>query len=149
MSYTKLFYHIVFSTKQRTTTINTECERDLYAYIMGIINQLGGQLYRLGGMPDHIHILANIPANIAVADFVKTIKQSSSVWLRSNPNFPNWNGWEDGYAALSYSQQELPKIINYIKGQKEHHKNISFIDEYRTWLIEMGFSPNDPYFPKE
>ena len=148
MSFTKSLYHIVFSTKNRESTINTENETQLYAYIMGIISNLGGHLYRIGGMPDHIHILTSIPATKSLSDFVKTIKQSSSLWMRENSCFPLWRGWEDGYGAFSYSQNDMPLIINYIKKQKEHHKRTSFAEEYRAWLIEMGVSPNEPYFPK-
>lgn len=148
MSFIKSIHHIVFSTKFRKNTINVEHERELYAYIMGIINNLGGFLYRIGGMPDHIHILVEVPATKSLSEFVKTIKQSSSLWLRNNPSFPKWCGWEDGYGAFTYSQKELRNVIEYIKSQKEHHKKFSFIDEYRAWLIEMGVSPDAPYFPK-
>ncbi len=126
MSFTKSLYHIVFSTKRRESTINTENETQLYAYIMGVICNIGGHLYRIGGMPDHIHILTSIPATKSLSDFVKTIKQSSSLWMRENLDFPLWNGLEDGYGAFTYSQKEIPKIVNYIKGQKEHHKHTSF-----------------------
>ena len=148
MSFIKSIHHIVFSTKKRTLSINQEHERELYAYIMGIITNLGGHLYRIGGMPDHIHILASIPSTVSLSDFVKTIKQSSSIWLGKNENFLNWIGWEDGYGAFTYSEKELSAVIEYIKNQKEHHKKVSFRDEYREWLLEMGISPDAPYFPR-
>ncbi len=59
-----------------------------------------------------------------------------------------WSGWAEGYAAFSYNRGKIPIIINYFKGQKEHHKTVSFREEYRDWLIEQGISPDDPYFPK-
>ena len=148
MSFIKSIHHIVFSTKSRMPTIDVEYERELYAYIMGIITNLGGHLYRIGGMPDHIHILTSIPSTKSISEFVKTIKQSSSIWLSSKTLFPKWNGWEDGYGAFTYSEKELSSVIEYIKNQKEHHKRVSFIEEYRNWLIEMGISPDEPYFPK-
>ena len=148
MSFIKSTHHIVFSTKYREETINIENERELYAYIMGIINNLGGFLYRIGGMPDHIHILVDVPATKSLSDFVKTIKQSSSLWMKNNTKFPKWRGWEDGYGAFSYSKNELQNVVEYIKSQKEHHKRFSFIEEYRAWLIEMGISQDVPYFPK-
>lgn len=148
MSFTQSVYHIVFSTKHRSMVINESYERDLYAYIMGIIQQANGHLYRIGGMPNHIHILAGIPASLSLSEFVKTIKQASSIWLKNNKNFPLWEGWEEGYAAFTYSHRDLPVLVNYIKGQKEHHKKITFQEEYRDWLIEMGISPDEPFSPK-
>ena len=60
----------------------------------------------------------------------------------------DWNGWTEGYGAFTYSITEIPNVIEYINNQKEPHKKVSFIEEYRQWLIEMGVSPNEPYFPK-
>jgi putative transposase len=71
MSYTQLLYHIVFRTKKSENTIPEQHERELYAYIMGIINKKKSKLYRLGGMPDHIHLLVDIHPTIAVSDFMK------------------------------------------------------------------------------
>ena len=62
--------------------------------------------------------------------------------------FSNWNGWAEGYGAFTYSISEIPDVIEYINNQKEHHKKVSFIEEYRQWLIEMGVSPGEPYIPK-
>ena len=78
MSYTNLIYHIVFSTYRRKPTIVEEHERELYAYINGFINNLDGKLYRVGGMPDHLHILVSIPPQISVSEFVRRIKFSTN-----------------------------------------------------------------------
>ena len=118
MSFTKLIYHIVFSTKYRQNTIPVDFERDLYALILHIVNKQSGHLHRIGGMPDHIHMLVDIPTNISVANFVKKIKQESSFLMAQNPNFPNWNGWEEGYGAFTYSVAEIPTVKEYIKNQK-------------------------------
>lgn len=148
MSFTKLIYHIVFSTKSRINAIPIEHERELYALILHIVNKQNGHLHRIGGMPDHIHILVDIPTSISVASFVKKVKQESSFLMAKNANFPNWIGWEEGYGAFTYSVSEIPVVKNYIKNQKEHHRKITFLEEYRDWLVEMGVSPDEPYFPK-
>ena len=85
---------------------------------------------------------------MALSDFVKRLKQESSYLLRKDSTFSNWNGWAEGYGAFTYSITEIPNEIEYINNQKEHHKKVSFIEEYRQWLIEMGVSPDEPYFPK-
>ena len=107
----------------------------------------GAFVYRIGGMPDHVHILVDITSKMALSDFVKRLKQESSYLLKKDSSFSNWNGWGEGYGAFTYSVSEVPVVIEYINNQKEHHKKVSFIEEYRQWLIEMGVSSDEPYFP--
>ena len=149
MSYTNLIYHIVFSTYRRKPTIVEEHERELYAYINGFINNLDGKLYRVGGMPDHLHILVSIPPQISVSEFVRRIKFSTNSWLRRNQSFRNFEGWGQGYAAFSYSKEEIPIIRQYIIGQKEHHKNIAFENEYRDFITKNGAEIDERYFLKD
>jgi hypothetical protein len=92
--------------------------------------------------------LADIPATLSPAKFIQKIKQESSFIIANSPEFPQWNGWENGYAAFSYSISDIDVIRAYISNRKEHHKKISFREEYRDWLIENGISPDAPYFPK-
>ena len=148
MSFTRFTYHIVFATHQREYTIPIEYEKELYSIIHHIIKKNNGHLYRINGMPDHIHILVDIPSSISVSNFVRAIKRESSFLLNENNKFPKWNGWQEGYGAFTYSVKDIPSVKQYIINQKEHHKKVSFIEEYRQWLIEMGVSPDEPYFPK-
>ena len=148
MSFTKSVYHIVFGTKYRQPTIPIDVERKLYKILYDLMKNYGAFVYRIGGMPDHVHILVDITSKNALTDFVKRLKQESSFLIKKDEAFPNWNGWGEGYGAFTYSISEIPSVINYITNQKEHHKKVSFIEEYRNWLIEMGVSPDEPYFPK-
>ncbi len=83
MSYTRLLYHIVFRTKHGKNTIPEQHEKELYAYIMGIINNKKSKLYRIGGTENHIHLLVDIHTTFAVSDFMKELKES----IRAN-------GWQ-------------------------------------------------------
>ena len=148
MSFTKSVYHIVFGTKYRQPTINSNVERKLYKILYDLMKRYGAHTYRIGGMPDHVHILVDITSMISLSDFVKRLKQESSYLLKKDIEFPNWGGWGEGYGAFSYSTSEIPTVIEYINNQKEHHKKVTFIEDYRQWLIEMGVSPDEPYFPK-
>ncbi|AFU20370.1 MULTISPECIES: IS200/IS605 family transposase [Actinobacillus] len=135
MSYTKLFYHIVFRTLQSVPAINEENEKELYQYIWAFCQQQKCTLHRINGMPDHLHLLVEIHPSMAVADFVKQLKNASHKWLEHHSDlFPDFYAWSKGYCALSYSEHEIGKIINYIKGQKEHHKTWSFVDEMKALL---------------
>ena len=147
MAYTNLLYHIVFRPKNSASVIPIEKEEMLYRYIWGIVKHKNGVLYRIGGMPDHVHILVQLPATIAVADFVRDLKTSTNVYLKENrDSFPKFDGWSRSYCALTYSQNEKDTIINYIKNQKEHHKRVSFRDELLGILRESGVEVDMKYF---
>ena len=146
MSYTRLLYHIVFRTKYGKNTIPEQHEKELYAYMMGIIKNKKSTLYRIGGVGNHIHLLVDIHPAIAVSDFMKELKEYSSKWLKTNPNFPDFEGWAVSFAAFTYNLIDKEKIINYIKNQKEHHNKESFETEYRLFLIENGIKIDEKYF---
>ena len=146
-SYRQILYHIIFRTKNGNKTLFQEHIKELYAYIMGIIQNKNCFLYRINGMEEHIHFLSDLHPTIALADYMRDIKTASSLWLKENGNFPEFEGWADGYAALTYAWRDKDMIINYIKNQQEHHKKESFIDEYRRLLEEHGIKIDDRYFP--
>lgn len=148
MSFSKSVYHIVFSTKNRFPSIPIDVERVMYKILFDLMRKYGAFVYRIGGMPDHIHILVDITSKYSLKDFVQKLKQESSFLISRNDKFPNWKGWQEGYAGFTYSEKEIPTITEYISNQKEHHKTVTFIEEYRNWLLEMGVSPDAPYFPK-
>lgn len=149
MSYTTSYYHIVFRTYCSEPTIPVDHERELYAYIYGIAKNLHCQTYRIGGMPDHVHIFVSLPSTLPLAEFVQRVKTDSSKWMKANPNYPHFKGWGREYAGFSYSLQDKDKIVGYIMRQKEHHRRVSFAEEYRAFLEENGVIINDQYFLKD
>ena len=138
MSYRQILYQIVFGTKYRRPTINETHCTELYQYIWGIVKSKNCHLFRINGVEDHIHILSDLHPSVALADLVKDIKAGSSRWMKESGLFPEFEGWADGYGAFTYSIRERDKIISYIKRQKEHHKKVSFVEEYSTLLEENG-----------
>lgn len=136
MSHVKSFYHVVIRTYRNCMSINENHEKELYAYIFGICQQKRVKLYRIGGMPDHLHLLVSLPSYMAISIFVQEIKASSSRWLKHNPAFPLFCKWSKEYAAFSYAEKDKNMITNYIKRQKIHHKGKDFIDEYKSLLRE-------------
>jgi len=99
-------------------------------------------------MEDHVHILVSIPATVEVATFIKVVKQESSKTISNSRLIPEWEGWQEGYSSFTFSYRELDMMIAYVKNQEEHHRHVSFLDEYRKILLESGVSPDDPFFPK-
>ena len=147
MSYTQLLYHIIFRPKNSAPVIDMDNEEQLYRYIWGFVKQKRCILYRIGGMPDHIHMLIQLPPTYPISDFMRDLKTSTNFYIRNNISlFPRYNGWAKAYCALTYSYTDRIKIINYIKGQKEHHKRVGFRDELLDLLTEYGINVDMKYF---
>lgn len=91
-------------------------------------------------MEDHIHIFSDLHPSVSLSDYIKSIKVASSIWMKAHKGFPEFNGWQDGYGAFTYSIREKDMIIEYIKNQKTHHRQESFYDEYKRLLTESGIS---------
>ena len=136
--------------KNSEPVIVQDYEEALYRYIWGFIKDKGAVLYRIGGMPDHIHMFVSLPATLSVADFMRDLKTASNKFLQEEKEkFPHFKGWAKSYCALTYSINEKDKIVNYIKSQKEHHKKVSFRDEYLALLQANGIQIDFNYFLKD
>ena len=147
MSYTRLLYHIVFRPLHSTPAITVEHEELLYRYIWGLIKRKNCILYRIGGMPDHIHLLVDIRPTISVSDFMRDLKTASQKGMQDNSDkFPFFCGWGKSYCAISCSESAKERIINYIKGQKLHHRRISFVDEIKSIFESNELSETELYY---
>ena len=145
-TYHQIFYQIVFATKNRQPTINPEYENELYKYIFGVINNKKCKLYRINGMADHIHIFCDLHPSLSLSSYVKDIKIASNLWMKESGKFPDFQSWQEGYGAFTYSIKEKDIIIEYIKNQKEHHKIESFYDEFKRIIIENGIQFDERFF---
>ncbi|MDM8557686.1 IS200/IS605 family transposase [Candidatus Parabeggiatoa sp. HSG14] len=144
-TYTQILYQIIFSTKDREPTLVKEDREKLFRYIWGILKNNKSHLYRINGMEDHIHILTSLHPTIALSSLVKDIKVASSKFIKENQVFPNFGYWQNGYGAFTYSYHAKDDLIAYIKNQEEHHKTVSFMDEYKTLLKEFGVEFDEKY----
>jgi putative transposase len=146
-SYRQLLYHLVFRTKDNLPAMKQDHTDQLYAYISGIIKNKNSHLYRINAVENHLHILTDLHPSIALADFMRDVKVSSSLWMKSEDLFPTFNGWAEGYGSFTCSYSDIGRLIDYIKNQQEHHRKKSFDDEYRNLLIESGVKIDERYFP--
>ena len=146
MAFRQILYHIVFRTKYNLQALDPEHSKELYKYIWGVIKNKNCKLFQINGIEDHIHILSDLHPSVALADYIKDIKISSSKWLKANENFPNFKGWAKGYCALTYSYKERGVLINYIKEQQEHHKKESFRDEIMRLFKEHNIEDKEGWF---
>lgn len=144
-TFRQIYYQIVFSTKYRKPALSIEHEDKLYKYIWGVVKNKNCKLYRINGMPDHIHLLIDLHPSVSLSSFVKDIKISSNIWIKQSGLFPDFEEWQSGYGAFTYSVREKDMIVNYIKNQKEHHKQESFEDEYKNLLRSHGIDFDEKY----
>jgi putative transposase len=141
-SYAQNTVHLVFSTKDRSKMIGPNLRAKLWAYIVGICRKEGIFVHVLGGTADHIHLLLQLPPTHSIARAVLTIKSNSSRWARQmRSDF----AWQEGYAAFSVSASVLPIVQRYIENQEEHHRKMSFEEEYLAFLRKHGVT-YDPKF---
>jgi REP element-mobilizing transposase RayT len=145
MSYVHHCYHLVFSTKNRKPLIQESLQDELYHYIGGIIRNKKGSLLEIGGVEDHIHILAFYHQSISPAEMVKDIKSSSSRWVNDSGKCPHPFSWQTKYGSFSVSQSAINKVRKYIQNQKEHHKRESFQDEFRRIVKVHGCELDEKY----
>jgi len=144
-TFTQIYYHVVFSTKNRERALLANRRDDLFRYIWGILKNKDCHLYRISGVEDHLHILTEIHPTIALADLVKDIKISTSSWIKQNHVFPSFDHWQEGYGAFTVSHGDKDAVIEYIKRQEEHHKMVSFQDELREFLVKHGITFDEKY----
>ncbi|MGB3642579.1 MAG: IS200/IS605 family transposase [Rivularia sp. (in: cyanobacteria)] len=122
MSLWRLYYHIVWATKQRQNLIKPEHEIEIYDYIIGKSSALNSIIHGIGGTENHIHLIASIPPTLAISEFVKKIKGSSSRYINQdlNPNSIKFS-WQEGYGIFSLGSKQLNQALAYVKNQKQHH----------------------------
>jgi putative transposase len=143
-SYRQLLYHLVFRTKEDKKVLTKDNSPELYAYIGGIIRNKNSHLYQINGIEN---ILTDLHPSIALADFMREIKGSSSFWINNIKQFPLFDGWAEGYGSFTCSYLDVARLIDYIINQKEHHRKKTFEEEYRYLLIESGIKIDERYFP--
>ena len=146
MAYTKLIYHIVFRPHGNAPVIAEEHERELYMYIFGFCKNHQCALYRIGGMPDHIHMCVGIHPTIAVASFVHDLKIAAGNFMRSRRDlFPMFDKWESSYGAFTLAEADKNSVVEYINNQKEHHKRISTREELEALLKAFSVEYDERY----
>ncbi len=144
-TYTQILYHIVFSTKDRKPCLLLERRPELFRYISGIIKNKNCHLYRVNGAEDHLHFLTGLHPTICLADFVKDIKTGASKWIKTQKIFPEFRHWQEGYGAFTLAIDGKDALIEYIKNQEEHHRQISFREELQELLKKASIDFDEKY----
>ncbi len=142
-SYTQLLYHIVYSTKNRHAWLTQPIRDRLYPYLGGGIRDEGGTALAIGGVADHVHILARLRQDKAISAVIGAIKANSSGWIHREFADLAEFAWQDGYAAFTVSKSQVERLRRYIARQEEHHRKRSFQEELLALLDahEIEYDP--------
>jgi putative transposase len=144
-SYTNLLYHIIFSTKDRKPVITEDYQPRLYEYIGGILRGTGGISLGINGTEDHVHVLTKLRPDRALSDVLRDLKANATGWMHDVfPALEDFS-WQRGYGAFTVSYSNVDEVRNYIARQEEHHRRISFRDEFIQFLKANGIEYDDRY----
>jgi putative transposase len=148
-TYTQIHIQMVFVVKYRDAMIGAEWEDELYKYITGIIQNYNHKVLIINGMPDHIHVFIGMRPSQALSDLMEEIKSSATDWINKKKFSKHTFAWQAGYAAFSYTKSHEKRVIEYIKNQKEHHKKMTFRDEYLKFLKWAEIEFDEKYIFKD
>jgi REP element-mobilizing transposase RayT len=144
-TYLSLHYHLIFATKHREAAIAPEWRARLHEYLGGTISGLGGFSQGIGGVADHVHLLVGLKATLCLADVLRELKKSSSVWVHEQIGLRSF-AWQEGYAAFTVSAPTRPAVRQYIANQEDHHRTRSSRDELLDLLAKAGIEYDARYF---
>ncbi|MDO5471290.1 MAG: IS200/IS605 family transposase [Akkermansia sp.] len=138
-TFTNAIFHIIFHTKRNSCVMKEEDLSRIFQYIGGIAREMSGYLYKVGGRPDHIHLLTPLPITSSLSDFVRIIKTNSSKWIKGLDEAYKEFAWQEGYGAFSVSESNKHAVMQYIEKQPEHHKNRTSEEEFDMFLAKNGY----------
>lgn len=144
-TYTQLYIHIIIVVKGRGNQISKEYRTELYKYITGTVQNKHNKMISINGVSNHIHLLISINPKQSISDLVKDIKLSSSEFINSKNWLKGKFYWQEGFGAFSVSKSKIKDIITYIENQEEHHKKISFRDEFIKFLKKYEIDYDEKY----
>jgi REP element-mobilizing transposase RayT len=144
-SLAQILVHLVFSTKNREHLLTDDIRDQLHAYIGGIVENKKGALLKAGSVADHIHLLIAHPRTCGPSELVQEIKVGSSKWLKVKSVCNTDFHWQSGYGIFSISPTHRASLEQYIGNQEEHHRQVTFQDEYRRLLNKYGIHFDERY----
>ncbi|MEW6774601.1 MAG: IS200/IS605 family transposase [Bacteroidota bacterium] len=144
-TFSQIYIQVVFAVKGRESLIQKEWEERLYQYITGIIRAKEQKLIAINGMPDHIHIFIGMKPSCCLSDLVREVKKSSNDFINENKLSKFKFSWQEGYGAFSYSHSQIDAVAKYILNQKEHHRKVTFKEEYVDFLKKFEIEYDEKY----
>jgi putative transposase len=144
MPYWRLFYHVAFATHKREPLIAPQWEACLHNVIAGKARDLEAMVYAVGGMEDHVHLVASVPPRISVATFIGQVKGSSSHFVNHSLDLESQFAWQGGYGVVSFSGKALDEVVRYVKNQRRHHAERTLMAMLERTTAEAGVRGAEP-----
>ena len=135
-TYSNLVFHVVFSTKERIKFLTADRRSELFAYIVALVKEKGGQVIVINGVEDHVHILLALPPNLLLSELMRFVKANSSRWFKERFKVPF--AWQTGFGAFSVSRSGVEEVSRYIREQEKHHEVRDFREEFKLLLKKNG-----------
>lgn len=143
-TYSQIYLQVVFAVQGRQSLIHHSWEEELFKYITGIVQNKDQKMLEINGVSDHIHFFIGMKPACCLSDLVREVKKSSNEFIKEK-RFCNGFHWQDGYGAFSYSHSQLTDVINYIRNQKQHHRKMTFKQEYHEFLKKFEIEYDEKY----
>lgn len=134
IEYNNLYIHFVLTTFQRLRVIQEENRERIEKYITGIVNHNFSKLYAIYANPEHVHLLISKSPSLSEEELITTIADSSEKFINQNNLVNGHFKWQQTASAFSVSKSAVDDVCKYILNQPEHHKKISFEDEYQEFI---------------
>jgi REP element-mobilizing transposase RayT len=135
----------VFAVQNRTSLIQSDWKDELYKYITGIVQNNGHKLIAINGIPNHVHIAIGYKPHQLIPDLLQDIKGDSSKWINKKAIVRGHFNWQSGYAAFSFSHSQIDRVVRYINNQEQHHKKLTFGEEYVGFLKKYNVPYDERY----
>lgn len=139
MSYVKIWVHVVFSTKNRFPYLTKDIRYEVFNHIIENCREKTIFLQAINGYTEHIHCLISLGNDQSIASIAKLIKGESSFWINKQQLTAQKFSWQDDYFAVSVSESQVEKVVNYIKNQGIHHAKKSFDEEVEEFMKKYGW----------
>lgn len=144
-TYTQLFIHCVFAVKYREAVISSEWDERLRLYITAIVQNHNHKMLSINSVNDHLHFLVGLDPNQSISDMIRIVKSESSEWINKEKLTKRKFYWQHGFGAFSHSKSQIRQVAAYIENQQEHHKKVTFSDEYKKMLTDFGVAYDERY----
>ena len=139
MAFVKIWIHAVWGTKNREPVLEKGILESVCNHIKENGKLKGIFIECINGYSDHLHCLMLLNADTSISKQMQLIKGESSFWINKNKIIKGHFEWADEYFASSVSDDKLGIARAYIMNQQEHHKKVTYKDEYEKFLKHFGF----------
>ncbi len=144
-TYTQLYTHLVFAVKYRQALIRPSFREETERYMTGLLQQKGHKLLAIYLMPDHAHILIGQNPALSLSETVNVLKTETTNFIKDKRFTPFKFQWQNGFGAFSHSRKELDNVVKYILTQPEHHRKMTFREEYMSLLRRFEIDFEEKY----